>query len=119
MTEEVFKSMTVEEIYKYINNKEENLKIAVAMLTKGTYPESNEGDNDFNKQFIPRSVIEDKVKSLDRRIDYLDKELTKSYKERDNAGTETEIDSIETYIYDMEQERSIRHTQKYAYKDLL
>lgn len=39
---------------------EENLKIAVAMLTKGTYPEKNEGDNDFNKKFI----AVDKIKEM-------------------------------------------------------
>lgn len=39
---------------------EEKLKIAVAILTKGTYPEKNEGDNDFDKQFI----AVDKIKEI-------------------------------------------------------
>lgn len=42
------------------NDTEEKLKIAVAMLTKGTYPEKNEGDNDFNKKFI----AVDKIKEI-------------------------------------------------------
>lgn len=45
---------------------EENLKIATAMLTKGTYPEQNEGDNDFCKQFIPKS----KVKELSKKYEF-------------------------------------------------
>ena len=36
---------------------EEKLKIAVAMLTKGTYPEQNEGDNDFDKYYISKNKI--------------------------------------------------------------
>lgn len=40
---------------------EEKLKIAVAMLTKGTYPEENEGDNDFDKQFIAVDKIKEKI----------------------------------------------------------
>ncbi len=40
---------------------EEKLKIAVAMLTKGTYPEKNECDNDFNKKFIAVGKIKEIV----------------------------------------------------------
>lgn len=38
---------------------EEKLKIATAMLTRGTYPEQNEGDNDFDKQFISKDKIKE------------------------------------------------------------
>ena len=34
------------------NDAEEKLKITVAIITRGMYPEQNEGDNDFDKQFI-------------------------------------------------------------------
>lgn len=43
---------------------EEKLKIAVAMLTKGTYPEENEGDNDFNKKFIAVDKIKEKMEEI-------------------------------------------------------
>lgn len=64
-----------EEQLKIESDKEkENLKIAVAMLTKGTYPEENEGDNDFNKQFI----AVDKIKEMKK---YREFELQQEYKE--------------------------------------
>ena len=34
------------------------------MLTKGTYPEQKEGDNDFSKQFIPKSKVKEKIEQL-------------------------------------------------------
>lgn len=40
---------------------EEKLKISVAILTKGTYPEENEGDNDFDKQFIAVDKVKEKI----------------------------------------------------------
>lgn len=49
---------------------EEKLKIATAMLTKGTYPEQNEGDNDFDKQFIAVDKIKEKIKELVEQGDY-------------------------------------------------
>ena len=68
---------------------------------------------------ISKNEIKEKIEELDRRIDYLDKELNKAYIEREKLGTETEIDMNEQYIYNMEQERSVRHTEKYAYLKLL
>ena len=53
---------------------EEKLKIAVAILTKGTYPEENEGDNDFDKYFISK----EKIKGM---INYREFELQQEYKE--------------------------------------
>ena len=53
---------------------EEKLKIAVAMLTKGAYPEENEGDNDFDKYFISK----EKIKGM---INYREFELQQEYKE--------------------------------------
>ena len=57
-----------------LGKEKENLKIAVAMLTKGTYPEENEGDNDFNKKFI----AVDKIKEMKK---YREFELQQEYKE--------------------------------------
>ena len=61
--EEIIKNTVKEnlEYQKYIRELEENLKIATAMLTKGTYPEKNKGDNDFAKQFIPKTKVEMKL----------------------------------------------------------
>ena len=53
---------------------EEKLKIAIAILTRGTYPEENEGDNDFDKQFIAVDKIKDMMK-------YREFELQQEYKE--------------------------------------
>lgn len=47
---------------------EEYLKIATAMLTKGTYPSENEEDNNFEKQFIPKSKIKEKIEELEKYI---------------------------------------------------
>lgn len=41
---------------------EENLKVTVAIITKGMYPEQNEGDNDFDRQFV--LIRKDKIKEL-------------------------------------------------------
>lgn len=59
-----------------IRETEENLKIATAMLTKGQYPEKNKGDNDFNKQFIPKS----KIKEIFDRLNISDIEPWSTYK---------------------------------------
>lgn len=61
--EEIIKNTVKEnlEYQKYIRELEENLKIATAMLTKGQYPEKNKGDNDFAKQFIPKTKVEMKL----------------------------------------------------------
>ena len=44
-----------------VKNKdlEEKLKIAAAMLTKETYSEENEGDNDFDKYYISKDIIKE------------------------------------------------------------
>jgi hypothetical protein len=48
------------ELRKELEDKTEKLKIATAMLTKGTYPAKNDKDNDFDCQFISK----DKIKSI-------------------------------------------------------
>jgi predicted ATPase len=74
--EEIIKNTVKEnlEYQKYIRELEENLKIATAMLTKGQYPEKNKGDNDFAKQFIPKSKIDDKIEKYEemRKATYTD-----------------------------------------------
>lgn len=77
-------------------------------------------NNDFKyKTSIPISVIQNKIDELDKRIDYLNTELTKCYIEREKLGTETDIDNNETAIFCMEQEREYRHEQKQVLQELL
>jgi hypothetical protein len=49
------------------NDVEEKLKITVAIITRGMYPEQNEGDNDFDRQFV--LIRKDKIKK------FIDEEL--------------------------------------------
>lgn len=54
---------------------EEKLKISVAILTKGTYPEENEGDNDFDKQFIAVDKIKEKIEETNsEKLNYSEDE---------------------------------------------
>jgi len=56
------------------NDVEEKLKITVAIITRGMYPEQNEGDNDFDRQFV--LIRKDRIKEL----------IKKHEKARDLAG---------------------------------
>ena len=49
---------------------EEKLKITVAIITRGMYPEQNEGDNDFDRQFvlIRKDKIKEKIEEWDKSI---------------------------------------------------
>lgn len=71
------------------------------------------------EMFIPISVIQNKIDEINRRIDYLNTELSKCYIEREKLGTETDIDNNETAIFCMEQEREYRYEQKRALQELL
>lgn len=54
---------------------EEKLKIAVAIITKGMYPEQNEGDNDFDKQFISKDKIKEKIEETNsEKLNYSEEE---------------------------------------------
>jgi hypothetical protein len=70
------------------NDTEEKLKIAVAMLIRGTYPEQNKGDNDFDKYFISRDKIKEK---------YLEMEQEYAKKVYDNKYDRTEVKKEEMY----------------------
>ena len=61
---QILKLLNVENLIQENKELKENLKIATAMLTKGTYPEQNKGDNDFCKQFIPKSKVKEKIEEL-------------------------------------------------------
>lgn len=73
----------------------------------------------LNNNWVSKAEIKAKIEERDIRIDYLDKELAEAYIAREKLGTETGIDFNEQYIYNMEQERSIRHTEKRVLQSLL
>lgn len=70
-------------------------------------------------RYIPKSKVEEKIEELDKRIDFLNTELTKCYIEREKLGTETDIDNNETYIFYMEEEKNFREKQKEILQELL
>lgn len=69
--------------------------------------------------YIPKSKVKEKIEELDKRIDFLNTELTKCYIEREKLGTETDIDNNETYIFYMEEEKNFREKQKEILQELL
>lgn len=89
----IWNKVRIEELKKELaqekeKNKEleEKLKIAVAMLTKGTYPEKNEGDNDFNKKFIAVDKIKEKIEDYEKMIEGTFKDITwNGQNRRDNC----------------------------------
>lgn len=82
-------------------------------------------DEDFiydiknNIGLIPKSKVKEKIEELDKRIDFLNTELTKCYIEREKLGTETDIDNNETYIFYMEEEKNFREKQEEVLQELL
>lgn len=52
------------ELRKELEDKTEKLKIATAMLTKGTYPADNDKDNDFDYQFISKDKVKIQIEQL-------------------------------------------------------
>ena len=66
----------------------------------------------LNDNYIFKSKVKEKLEELDKRIDFLNTELTKCYIEREKLGTETDIDNNETYIFYMEEEKKFREKQK-------
>ena len=99
----------LEEENKRIKNSNDTLKSFVSSIFNDT----------FEKDFIPTSVIQNKIEELNRRIDYLNTELNKCYIEREKLGTETDIDNNETAIFCMEQEREYRYEQKQVLEEIL
>ena len=53
---------------------------------------------------IPKEKIKERIKQLEKRINYLRSEITKTIQENEKAGIESEIDINEHYIYNMEIE---------------
>lgn len=49
---------------------DEKLKMSIAMLTKGTYPETEKGANDFDNYFISKDKIRAKIKELKEKSEY-------------------------------------------------
>lgn len=74
---------------------EEKLKIAVAILTKGTYPKENEGDNDFDKQFIAVDKIKEKLELL--------KDILKAKEKDGNIYKQIPIEYLKGAIEQLEE----------------
>lgn len=103
--------------YKELEEENNNYKkYTVIMSTDGLL--INGVKFSFN-DYIPTSVIQNKIDELNRRIDYLNTELNKCYIEREKLGTETDIDNNETAIFCMEQEREYRYEQKQVLEEIL
>ncbi len=73
----------------------------------------------YNFETIPIKKVKDEIEELDKRIDFLNTELTKCYIEREKLGTETDIDNNEAYIFYMEEEKNFREKQKEVLQELL
>ena len=55
-----------------------------------------------NAKYIPKSRIQAKIEELERKIDFLNSQLTKCYEIWEKLGTETEIDDNEELIFNLE-----------------
>lgn len=66
-----------------------------------------------------KQKIKDKIEEIDKRLDFIKIELKKLYIENETIGTETEIDNNEYYIYNLEKEQELRHSQKTILQELL
>lgn len=64
MCDDIYQGGDWQPMIDYVTDLQEKLKIATAMLTRGTYPEQNEGDNDFDRQFISIDKLKNEVKLL-------------------------------------------------------
>lgn len=99
-------------LLKYINELQPNKMYGIMKAgTSITLLTKNE--------VIPKSKVKEKLEELDKRIDFLNTELTKCYIEREKLGTETDIDNNETYIFYMEEEKNFREKQKEILQELL
>ena len=85
---------------------------------KQVYQE-NKKLNEYKENYIPKSKVKEKIEELDKRIDFLNTELTKCYIEREKLGTETDIDNNEAYIFYMEEEKNFREKQEEVLQELL
>lgn len=95
-------------------NKELEEKVKHLHWKNGVYI-----DTIFEGGYIKISKIKEKIEEKTSRIKYLNNELEKAYKELEEKGTETEIDMLETYIYNMETENTMRHSERKALEELL
>ena len=101
--------------------KEDRDKFKKALGRRITYCNELEKDlfENSSNYVIKKQKVKDKIEELDKRIDFLNTELTKCYIEREKLGTETDIDNNETYIFYMEEEKNFREKQKEVLQELL
>lgn len=68
---------------------------------------------------ISKDKVKEKIDKIEKRINYLKSEISKTLNENAEAGTETEIDLNEEYIYKMEIELEELEHKKKSFKELL
>ena len=101
--------------------KEDRDKFKKALGRRITYCNELEKDlfENSSNYVIKKQKVKEKIEELDKRIDFLNTELTKCYIEREKLGTETDIDNNETYIFYMEEEKNFREKQEEVLQELL
>lgn len=68
--------------------------------------------------FIPKSKVKEKIEELDRKIDFLNSQLTKCYEKREKLGTETEIDYNEELIFNLENLKDEAWAQRQVLREI-
>lgn len=76
-------------------------------------------NENIGNEFIPKSKVKEKMEELDRKIDFLNLQLTKCYEKRDKLGTETEIDKNEELIFTLENLKDEAWVERRVLQELL
>lgn len=105
--------------YKELEDKNKTLETLLQGNLYQMYLYYKELAGRYQANSISKDKVKEKIEELDKRIDFLNTELTKCYIEREKLGTETDIDNNETYIFYMEEEKNFREKQKEVLQDLL
>ena len=108
----------INEEHQKINGElREKVKV---LESKNNYLESlSDYQHNYLINSIQKQKIKDKIEEIDKRLDFIKIELKKLYIENETIGTETEIDNNEYYIYNLEKEQELRHSQKTILQELL
>lgn len=105
--------------YKELEDKNKTLETLLQGNLYQMYLYYKELAGRYQANSISKDKVKEKIEELDKRIDFLNTELTKCYIEREKLGTETDIDNNETYIFYMEEEKNFREKQKEILQELL
>ena len=105
--------------YKELEDKNKTLETLLQGNLYQMYLYYKELAGRYQANSISKDKVKEKIEELDKRIDFLNTELTKCYIEREKLGTETDIDNNETYIFYMEEEKNFREKQEEILQELL